>query len=485
VIAGIRLGLAVAACAAIAADAVPPVTVRPPDTGVALANPGMGFVFAFYDSSLETYGGKLAPSDTVDDFPGLSTVSLRLPWAVLEPEEGRFEWPLVDIPAQRFFARGRGVGLRFTASETGLAYATPRWVERAGAKGYRFEPERGITPSGRLWEPDFDDPVFLARLDRFLAAAAARYDGAPGIAFVDVGSFGARGDGDTSASTRRPYAMATVLRHIDLHRKHFQKTLLVANAGFAEGGRGDEPLRYAREHGLALRDDGLLAGTGPPAYRHAALADGFWPERPMILETAPYGASKESGAWGDGSPLLQALEDYHASYLSVPWWPRELMEENEELLQRANRRLGYRLQLVEASWPGEVRAGSSFAVSARWRNAGAAPCLPGGHPAVTLKDALGGIVSVAVDPALDVARLPVGAPDKADAVASSVLVLVPAGLDAGVYDVYVSVGSAMGTPRLLLPLEAGDGQKRCRVGSVTITAPPPAAPPAAPEKKHR
>ena len=35
---------------------------------------------------------------------------------------------------------------------------------------------------------DFDDPVFLEKLDHFLAAAAARYDGKPELAFIDIGT---------------------------------------------------------------------------------------------------------------------------------------------------------------------------------------------------------------------------------------------------------------------------------------------------------
>ena len=45
--------------------------VRPKDTGVALENPGMGWVFHYYDNEPANYGSKLEPSDTVDDFPGL------------------------------------------------------------------------------------------------------------------------------------------------------------------------------------------------------------------------------------------------------------------------------------------------------------------------------------------------------------------------------------------------------------------------------
>jgi hypothetical protein len=462
----LRLGLALAACAVATADAVPPVTVQPQDTGVALANPGMGFVFPFYDGSLEAWGGKLAPSDTIDDFPGLSTVSFRVPWSFIEPEEGRFDWSILDAPVQRFLARGREVALRFTTSEPGLPYATPRWVEQAGAKGHRYDAGKGESPSGKLWEPDFDDPVFLARLDRFLAVAAARYDGDPGVAFVDVGTFGAGGSGRTAASTRRAYPAATAARHVDLHRKHFKTTLLVAPVGLGHEGRGEDALRSVREQGLALREDLAFATA-------SALASA----RPVMLETEPYGPLKERGAWADGTAVLQAIDDAHASYLAVPWWPRELMEDAESFLRKANLRLGYRLQLVDASWPGEVPAGSAFTVALRWRNAGAAPCLPGGHPAITLKDAQGGIVSVAVDGGLDVARLAVGAPGKAETVASAVTVPVAPGIEAGVYDLYVSVGSAMGTPRLLLPLEAGDGQRRCRIGRITVNAAPAAPSP--------
>jgi len=56
------------------------VAVRTADTGVALINPGMGWTMHFYSNVPGNYGSKLAPSDTLDDFPGLSTVYLRIPW---------------------------------------------------------------------------------------------------------------------------------------------------------------------------------------------------------------------------------------------------------------------------------------------------------------------------------------------------------------------------------------------------------------------
>ncbi|MFQ8805677.1 MAG: hypothetical protein ACLR8Y_11960 [Alistipes indistinctus] len=41
------------------------------DHGRALCNPNMGWTMHFYSNQLENYGSKLAPSDTLDDFPGL------------------------------------------------------------------------------------------------------------------------------------------------------------------------------------------------------------------------------------------------------------------------------------------------------------------------------------------------------------------------------------------------------------------------------
>src|SRR4029450_11910835 len=93
------------------------------------------------------YGSRLAASDTVDDFPGLTVVYLRLAWAYLEPEEGHFNWAVVDTPAQRWIAKGKKVALRFTTSETGQMYATPEWVRKAGAEG-TFTKNRQVVTAG-------------------------------------------------------------------------------------------------------------------------------------------------------------------------------------------------------------------------------------------------------------------------------------------------------------------------------------------------
>ena len=156
---------------------------------------------------------------------------------------------------------------------------------------------------------------------------------------------------------------------------------------------------------------------GDKGYYHAYLAYNFWPRVPVILESEHYGPSKKRGAWGNGNLFLQAVEDYHASYATVHWYPREFLASNRDLVDRINLRLGYRLQLVEASWPAEITAGGPMSIGYSWRNAGVAPCLPGGHPAITFEDEKGGIAGVFVAEDFYVRDLPVGPPCQARMIA--------------------------------------------------------------------
>ena len=443
--------------------------VRPADNGAALVNPGMGWVLHFYDNVPANYGSRLEPTDTVDDFPGLAVVYLRIPWSYLEPQEGGFNWSVLDTPAQRWIAKGKQVALRISCTESWMRWATPEWVQRAGAKGYNFTPGKEQA-DGPYWEPEYDDPVFLAKLDHFLAALGTRYDGNPEVAFVDVGSFGVWGEGHTWASTQRKWPARTLIRHIDLYRKYFPQTLLAANDDFSF--QGEETIRHAATAGLTLRDDSILVQGGTNAYFHAAMAQAFWPHRPVILESEHFGGSRDRGNWKDGAQYLQAVEDYHASYVSIHWWPREFLAENRELVARINHRLGYRLQLTAAAWSAVVVAEAGWRVTSQWRNAGVAPCLPGGCPAFTLKDDRGGIAGVFVDDAFEVRELPVGAPGAAAARPQAKTFRLPFNLKPGDYTVWASLGTQTGTPRLALPLGGDDGQHRYRLGTLRVTGLP-------------
>ncbi len=453
-------------------------TVRPIDHGRALVNPQMGWTLHFYSNIITNYGSKLAPSDTLDDFPGLSCVYLRVPWSFLEPEEGRFNWSLLDTPAQRWIDQGRQIALRISSTESWMRWATPQWVHAAGAKGYNFTVGKGVDPNGPYWEPDYNDPVFLDKLDRFLAALAQRYDGNPNVAFIDIGSFGVWGEGHSWASSKLPFDLEARKAHVDLYCKHFQHTLLAISDDFAgpgEPGRHFPITDYALSKGVTLRDDSICVQPPPHSWFHAEMAQEFWPKLPVVLEHEHYGSSKRRNAWGDGSLLLKSVEEYHASYMSIHWWPRVLLNENRAIIDKINRRMGYRLQLRKAVFPKQVRLGEPFAIETTWANAGVAPCYPGGFIGFALKDEQGGIVAAFADESFDVRDLKVGPAGEAPTrtlvfhpiVAEKTYGFAPAA-NPGTYDLYVSVGRRDGTPAIALPYDDDDGHRRYRLGSVTV-----------------
>lgn len=455
------------------------ITVRPADTGEALVNPGMGWTLQFYSNLIENYGSKLEPSDTLDDWPGLSVIYLRVPWSFLEPKEGQFNWTLFDTPAQRWIAKGKKIAIRVSCSESWWRYATPKWVQDAGAKGVNFNFGKGPAADGKLWDPDYLDPIFLEKLDRFLTAMARRYDGNPNVAFMDIGSFGMWGEGHTGFSRQlnEEETLAAVKQHIDLYVKHFKNTQLCISddvAGPTKPGRHFPAMDYAIAKGVTMRDDSILVQPPPKSWYHAEMAQEFWPHTPVILEHEHYGGSKQRGAWS-GDLLLKAIEDYHASYMSIHWWPREELNENRETINRINRRLGYRIQLKEIRWPAEAKLGEPFDVETAWANAGVAPCYGGGFWSLTLKDAKGGIVAALVDERFDMKELAVSQPGEpvVKPLKSQFVVAMRFGehsppVKPGTYDVFVSVGQRDGTPVLALPLPSGDGQRRYKLGRIML-----------------
>ncbi len=456
------------------------VYAAPTDHGRALINPYMGWTLHYYSDLIENYGSELEAHDTVDEYPGIGSVFLRLPWAYLEPKEGEYQWEVFDTAAQRWIDNGQQVCLRVTASESFMYYASPRWLfEEAGAKGYDV-------PGQKIFEPEYDDPIFLEKVENFVRAMAERYDDNPNIAFVDVGHMGMWGEGHTertSPVTGRKWGDQTRQRYIDIYCRHFHKTQIVISDDFAgptTPGTTFPIMEYAFERGVTMRDDSILVGEPPEHWYHAEMAQRFWPTLPVVLEHVQYGHARDE--WGTWNPdlLVESVEAYHASYMSIHWFPYEQLEGNREAIDRINRRIGYRLRCDEISWPAEVPIGEPFEIHAKLSNAGVAPCYGGGYLCYTLKDKRGGIVAVLVDESLDVKELEVGPVDQIPSrVLTSRFSVAPKYDDptsvayrpfaSGEYDLFISIGRRDGTPLYRLPYEGEDGKRRYHVGRIRMT----------------
>ncbi|MFA6484498.1 MAG: beta-galactosidase, partial [Bacteroidales bacterium] len=185
------------------------------DTARVLKNPYKGWYHHLLDNGVSKYAIK---NDSVfASFPGMDHLYLRLAWSYLEPKEGAFDWSYIDKVVEKYVPKGYKIAFRISCSETGtypnsvgeqvdgVQYATPSWVEKAGAKGTIVD--KVVI---KFWVPKWDDPVYLEKLNQFHQVFAARYDGKPWVSYVDVGSIGDWGEGHTSSSTRVPPTVSEV-----------------------------------------------------------------------------------------------------------------------------------------------------------------------------------------------------------------------------------------------------------------------------------
>ena len=321
------LMMAAACCAAQA------VTVKPENTDEILVNPDMGLVMFHYSNRQWAYGQLQERGDTLDWFPGVSTIYFRLPWCLLEPQEGQYRWDLFDSYAAPWIAAGKQIAFRVTCCESRYTYATPEWVKDAGAKGWFFKMKMmkiyGKDPPGAetdIWEPDYGDPVFLKKLENFLKAMARRYNGKPYVAFMDIGTIGMWGEGHTRAYEREMKAQGRDPReafhlHYELHRRIFPNTTLLCiddQAGSSDPRPAAEvPLmKQAHDLGFGFRDDSILVFTSSmvparlkqhPWWFHANWADYFAPAAPVFVEHEHYNLSRDRGGVRRGLPRHLAL----------------------------------------------------------------------------------------------------------------------------------------------------------------------------------
>ncbi len=381
--------------------AVRVVDMRPHwDDRTVLENPHKGWYHHYPDNHVNKY--TIGDDADLLDFPGMDHVYLRLAWAYLEPEEGRFDWDVIDRIIEKWVGHGLGIAFRISCKETSTdrieqQFATPKWVMEAGAAGGFYRNGQAVGSDGP-WEPVFDDPVFMEKLENFLRAFAGRYDGRPWLRYVDVGSIGDWGEGHLHSGSRRHYGYEARKRHIDLHLKHFRKTQIVVADDFVYAA-GDAQQRqrmhgYVVENGLTYRDDSILvdwyitAFPGTWTVRSPEFFADVWRNKPTVLELEHYGHVKRAGNWlgASGSSLAKfgggrsgadffggALETLRATYIGYHGDAREWHTDNPDLTVELLNRCGYWYFLHRVEIGEVLHVGRRSRLRMVWRNCGVAP----------------------------------------------------------------------------------------------------------------
>jgi hypothetical protein len=358
------------------------------DTETPLRNPRKGWYHHYYDQGT---GPNYQPGSDEEllAVPGLDHLYIRLAWSDLEPERGRYRWSLIDDVVEKWVPRGYGISFRVTCKETGITYATPKWVADLGAKG---ELVPTIWGGDLRWRPDYGDPVFLRELERFHRAFAARYDGKPWVEYIDIGSYGDWGEGHNSATDRKRWPFSVLREHLAIYRRCYRRTPLVVSDDLpTEGVEGPpEPmLDEIIQSGITFRDDSIGVGW---YYQHHLETDTVrspeyfervWRDRPTVMELQHYGHMrnpKGDNTWigPDGSErgaeyLRGALKRMRASYIGYHGFAADWMKDNPNLTRELLNKMGYWYfpQSLEVLTP--ARPGRVFRFAVTWLNQGVAP----------------------------------------------------------------------------------------------------------------
>jgi hypothetical protein len=172
----------------------------------------------------------------------VSTVAYcRWHWATLEPEQGRVRWEIIDLALEQ--ARQHGQRLMIRLMPYDPKHPLPDWYRKSGARRANNDSSK----DGKIWQPDFSDPLYFKYWSAVAIEAGKRYDGHPDLDSVDISTVGYWGEGWSDYMPE----FAVQRKLIDVYLKAFRKTPLLMNF--------DEPeaLEYGTSHGAGWRFDCL------------------------------------------------------------------------------------------------------------------------------------------------------------------------------------------------------------------------------------
>jgi len=353
------------------------ITARFKETDEVLTNPGIGFMtFQRFNGDdlnegLRWTEGKPIEYQKFDgnlenkDHPMTSIAYFRVYWRYLEPELGRYNWPMIDKVLQTAHERQQTLLLRI-APYGGGPEDVPDWY-RSMVGG----PD--LWPGQTKWRVDANDPHYAEYFGKFITAVGNRYDGHPDLEAVDLAIVGFWGEGAGSDLLTRETREALVDAYID----NFKKTPLIMLL------TDEKTNKYALSRAnVGWRVDclGDMGGFGNPNWSHMmdyypqgiinfGMKDA-WKTAPVSLEVCWVMQKWQNEGWDVNYIIDESLKWHISSFNSkssaVPkeWWPS---------VNRWLKKMGYRFVLRSFSYPAFVAPNEKLVFKSWWDNKGVAP----------------------------------------------------------------------------------------------------------------
>lgn len=331
----------------------------PEDTNPIWRNPGKGWVS--YGTTFPTW---LAATPQAK----VNLIYNRFRWAEIQPSENTFNWSLIDNAIAS--ATNHDVQFAFGVMNV-WQNAVPQWVWNAGAKYYLVSGEK--IP---YWSPT--NTVFFAKMNALIAALGTRYNGNPGIAFLDIRNYGNWGEGhlgfiNTADNGERITDVSVSELESYYHQPYlnaFPNTQLVVPYGhvghLAAYG-------WDVQHGMGMRRDGI------PDWNDGSditMASGHGPG--IIEYTADYATLVAQGIWSDSVVSADILRA-RASYSEIGRGSESTFLNKTNFLTNLQNKMGYHFVLTNVTVPAALYSAAQNAITLNWVNRGITylyqPCL--------------------------------------------------------------------------------------------------------------
>ncbi len=344
--------------------------VEPKISDALLNNPGIGFICApnlmgDHDMVRDNRGNvvekyKFAPEQKTWNHPDSGLSYAGAPWNVLEPEEGKFDWSLLDQKLER--ARVLGCNAVVRCSPYSLTEDIPRWLREK----YPEDPEFPF------WRIDPNTTEFSAYWARFVREFARRYDGHPFISSVDMALCGAWGEGAGSEFVE-PEKLDEIIR---AYCEGFRKTPL--QCLLHDPVSVSAILKYRKNIGFRVDCLGDMGGFHGKEWSH--MQDYYpmnienfhmhdaWEKGPVLFEACWHMNDWYLAGWDIDYIIAESLKWHISSYNSkqttVPaaW---------KDKVAAWVKKMGYRLELRRA-YAGVEKG--QLQLKLLWCNTGVAPC---------------------------------------------------------------------------------------------------------------
>ena len=358
-------------------------TVEPGISDALLTNPGIGFIVApglmgdvktVRDSRGKTVEKfKFAPDQKTWNHPDSGLSYAGASWNALEPEEGRYDWTVLDEKLER--ARKLGCNAVVRCSPYSLTEDIPAWLRER----YPEEPEFPF------WKIDPNTTEFAFYWARFVRAFAARYDGHPFISSVDMALCGAWGEGGGSEFVEEQKLDDIIRAYCEGFKETPLQCLLHDEVSVGA------ILKYRKNVGFRVDCLGDMGGFHGKEWSHMqdyspmnienfAMHDA-WEKGPVLFEACWHMNDWYVSGWDIDYIIEESLKWHISSYQSKQTTVPEAWKDK---VAGWVRKMGYRFELRRAQASvedGKLRA------KLLWCNTGVAPCYSDYPVVLRLKNA--------------------------------------------------------------------------------------------------